>query len=177
MTKPKFIPEYTVADYRLWDGDWELWNGIPVAMSPSPNFRHQRVSLKIAATLDNQLVVKPCAGGCVAVYEIDWQVDQTTVVRPDVMVLCEEPVGDFVESPPTLIAEILSPSTRKKDLTAKRELYATEGVKYYLIFDPDDNSAQFFQVEEETYRLIPNSIELRLDDDCVVYLKVDDIFG
>ncbi len=171
------MPEYSAADYRLWDGDWELWNGIPVAMSPSPNFRHQKISLEIAATLRNQLVAKPCAGGCVAVYEIDWQVDQTTVVRPDVMVLCEEPAGDFVESPPTLIAEILSPSTRKKDLTAKRELYATEGVKYYLIFDPDDNSAQFFQREEGTYRPIPTSSELRLDDDCVVYLKVDDIFS
>ena len=37
----KFAPPYTIADYRLWKGDWELWNGIAIAMTPSPFGRHQ----------------------------------------------------------------------------------------------------------------------------------------
>lgn len=32
-----FEPErYTYNDFRLWEGNWELVNGYPYAMSPSP---------------------------------------------------------------------------------------------------------------------------------------------
>ncbi|WP_261344782.1 hypothetical protein [Neorhodopirellula pilleata] len=24
----KYVPHYTFADYRTWEGDWELWDGI-----------------------------------------------------------------------------------------------------------------------------------------------------
>ena len=33
---PKYQPHYTVDDYQHWEGDWELWNGVAVAMAPSP---------------------------------------------------------------------------------------------------------------------------------------------
>ena len=37
-----FKPErYTYQDYLLWKGDWELVNGYPYAMAPSPNINHQ----------------------------------------------------------------------------------------------------------------------------------------
>lgn len=62
------------------------------------------------------------------------------------MVLCEEPVGDFVQTAPALIAETLSPPTRKKDLTFKRDLYASEGVKFYLVADPDQQEVQMFRL-------------------------------
>lgn len=37
----RYIPTYTVADYERWEGEWELWDGVPVAMSSAPIFRHQ----------------------------------------------------------------------------------------------------------------------------------------
>lgn len=176
MAEAEYIPHYSIQDYQRWDGDWELWNGIPVAMSPSPNFRHQRISLRIAAEMERQLALEPCLNGCLTVQEIDWQVDESTVVRPDVVILCEEPEGDFVETAPALIVEVLSPSTRTKDLTSKRDLYASRGVKFYLIFDPENESAQFLTLDEGTYREIPTESELILNDNCIIHLNVNEIF-
>jgi hypothetical protein len=29
-TAPRYQPHYTVDDYRLWEGRWELWHGLDV---------------------------------------------------------------------------------------------------------------------------------------------------
>ena len=29
---PRYTPRYSVSDYQLWEGDWELWDGIAIAM-------------------------------------------------------------------------------------------------------------------------------------------------
>ena len=176
MAKPVYIPQYSVSDYLLWEGDWELWSGIPVAMSPSPNFRHQKIGSRILVAMNRQLSEDPCQDKCLAIYEMDWHVDSDTVVRPDVMVLCEEPDGDFVEKPPALVVEILSPATRDKDLTAKKDLYSSKGVKYYLIFDPERNEAQFLELDKGTYRETSSHKELILDDTCRILMDVDSIF-
>ena len=34
------IKHYTYDDYKKWEGDWELYEGYPVAMSPAPMIRH-----------------------------------------------------------------------------------------------------------------------------------------
>ena len=177
MAQAEYIPQYSIQDYLQWDGDWELWNGIPVAMSPSPNFGHQKIGSRILVEIQSQLSDEPCENRCVAVYELDWHVDTNTVVRPDIMVVCEEPEGDFVESSPPLVVEVLSPSTRTKDLNSKRDLYASAGVKYYLIFEPAENEAQFFELfDDEAYREISLESELLLEEGFQVSLDVEEIF-
>ena len=32
----KILPHYTYEDYTIWEGRWELIDGFPIAMSPSP---------------------------------------------------------------------------------------------------------------------------------------------
>ena len=72
------------------------------------------------------------------------------------MVICEKPTGQWIEKRPELAVEILSPSTRQKDLVAKRELYAANGVPYYLILDPEDKSALLLSLGGDgAYREIP----------------------
>ena len=51
----KYPPSYTYEDYRLWEGDWELIEGVPYAMAPSPFGRHQRVVGKLIYQLAEQL--------------------------------------------------------------------------------------------------------------------------
>lgn len=55
-----FKPErYTHKDYMLWKGDWELINGYPFAMAPSPNRTHQWLSGKLIQTLKEQTRQRP----------------------------------------------------------------------------------------------------------------------
>ena len=117
---PKYLPHYTFADYASWQGDWELWYGLPVAMTPSPFGRHQWLAGQIMRQFLNSLDAN--CGDCFVLMETDWIVADDIVVRPDVVIVC----GAFPErhtvEPPRLIVEVLSPSTEEKDRTAKREL-------------------------------------------------------
>ena len=47
----KFVPRYTVDDYSQWKGDWELWDGVPIAMSPSPFDRHAELMASLITQL------------------------------------------------------------------------------------------------------------------------------
>lgn len=145
MIRSELLPHYSVADYRLWEGDWELVEGIPYAMVPSPTVTHQRTALKIARQLDELL--ESC-DSCQVLHETDWIVADDTVVRPDVMVVCGDITGDYPTQPPPLIFEIISPSTAVKDEQLKFELYQREGVRWYVLVYPDGRKARIFRFEE-----------------------------
>ena len=51
----KYVPHYTFDDYRTWEGDGELWDGIAVSMSPSPFGMHQALAARLARLLGNEL--------------------------------------------------------------------------------------------------------------------------
>lgn len=129
----RFIPHYTIEDYKRWEGDWELIEGIPVAMSPSPGFTHQRISSLIHWQLMNLL--KECRE-CIVLYEIDWIIKEDTVVRPDIVVLCKKPSGEYITEPPLMIFEIVSEQTAFKDEGIKFKIYEEEGVPFYLLVYP-----------------------------------------
>ncbi|HEY4375781.1 MAG TPA: Uma2 family endonuclease [Acidimicrobiales bacterium] len=68
--------------------------------------------------------------------EVDWVVDQSNVFEPDVIVVPRANVGEKrLSGPPVLAVEILSPRTRKRDLTVKREKFAEGGCPAYWIVD------------------------------------------
>ncbi|XAL98467.1 Uma2 family endonuclease [Phycisphaeraceae bacterium D3-23] len=170
----RYLPNYTLADYEQWEGDWELWDGHPVAMVPSPGFGHQRVAGRLFVAL-NQLLDKQGGCHCETLYEIDWRVSDNTVVRPDLLVVCEPIETKWVEVTPTLIAEVLSPSTSQNDLTYKRRLYAREGVKYYLIVDPEAKTVEALALQGDTYAAIRSDdavLSFELHDGCAVSLAV-----
>ena len=178
MAVVSYRPSYVIEDYLLWEGDWELWDGIPVSMSPSPGFFHQATGTRLTAKLVNLLDQSSCPADCAAIYEIDWHVDDATVVRPDLMIICEKPSGQWIEKRPELTVEILSPSTRQKDLVAKRELYAANGVPFYLILDPEDKSALLLSLDDDgTYREIPPEAPFELHPGCRLQLEVAPFFA
>lgn len=112
MIPHELLPHSTVADFRRWEGDWELIEGIPYAMVPSPTSLHQRIGLKIARQLDERL--ESCFH-CQTLYETDWIAAEDTVFRPEVRVVCGPIEGDYPTRAPGLIFEILSPSTAMRD--------------------------------------------------------------
>ena len=151
----KYLPNYTVEDYLRWEGDWELIEGIPFAMAPSPFAIHQRVSFLIANQIDTQ--IEDCPKECKVFLELDWIVNENTVVRPDVSVVCGK-VEDFIKTTPKVIFEVVSKSTAARDEQLKFELYQREKVNYYGLVYPNLKKMRVF-------RLINNRYEKVFDSD------------
>lgn len=149
--KKDYLPHYTYSDYEQWEGNWELIYGIPYAMSPTPGFIHQNANTAILAQLRQKL--SDCKK-CIAIMPLDWIISDDTVVQPDVMVICKEVKEKFLTFPPTLIFELLSPSTEQKDKNLKFDLYESQGVKYYIIVDLKAKSASVYELKEGKYVLV-----------------------
>lgn len=173
-TAPRHIPHYTVDDYQHWEGDWELIDGVPIAMSPSPFGIHERIVTRLAFQIRAGIQSSGC--DCEVYTNLDWIVSHDTVIRPDVMVICGEQPDRHLERPPSLIAEVLSPSTENSDRNAKRSIAHQYGVPNYLIISPDDrtvtqaagNSPVVLSGEKETL--------IRLNNACVVSVTVSELF-
>lgn len=152
--KIDYIPRYTYDDYVQWEGKWELIEGIPYAMIPSPVFKHQEVSKHIIIHLSGLL--KDC-GKCRALLPLDWKIDDDTVLQPDISVACGE-VGDrYITNPPVMIFEILSPSTAFKDKNIKYKIYESQGVKYYIMADIDAKVAEVFELINGSYKKLKDA--------------------
>lgn len=175
-TAPRYIPHYTRADYEQWEGDWELWQGIPVAMTPSPFGRHQAIAAKLVSLLVAAVESAKC--NAVVMYEIDWIISDNTVVCPDIVIVCGDTPEGHVTEAPALIVEILSPSTALRDRNQKRDLYQDHGVKYYLIVDPNDVTIEAYHRNDlgEFQPLEPErGYEFTLCDDCRIHLDFSSI--
>ena len=168
-------PHYTYKDYEKWEGEWELIRGIPYAMSPAPTWQHQDFGASFIQQFKNALKNRT-ACDCKVLYETDWIVSEDTVVRPDVMVVCEAIKGNFVTNPPSLVLEILSPSTILKDRNTKFNLYQAYGVRYYLIADIGKKVTEIFQLKDNAYQEVGDLTTFTLTKDCTVEFSIQDLF-
>ena len=152
----KYLPHYTYEDYKCWEGDWELIEGIPYAMAPSPMKKHQIVAGRIFSQIQEQL--KNCKN-CEVLYETDWIVSEDTVVRPDILIVCEDKSEDFVRKTPEIIFEVVSKTTAIKDEKLKFELYEREGVNYYVLVYPDEKRLKVYKHTEGKFVNVFNGDE------------------
>lgn len=171
----RYTPRYTVADYVQWQGDWELWDGVAIAMSPAPNVRHQRVAGKLHLGL-SQTLQKNDRCHCEVLYEVDWRVKQDTVVRPDLVVVCEPIDTPWLTSPPTLIVEVLSPSTARNDREYKRSLYEQQGVLFYLIVDPESKQIESLHLVDDKYQA-SDAVDFQLHEGCAISFNLASLWS
>lgn len=172
-TAPRYLPRYTVADHASWEGDWELLDGVALAMTPSPFGRHAERLSRLAAMLWNAIDASGCHATVLA--EIDWIVTNDTVVRPDLVVVCGPAPQRHVEQPPAFVAEILSAATRTRDLTVKRDLYEAHGVRWYLISDPEEGRSSLLRLGTTgRYESLPSAgrQEIDLCPDCTLSIDL-----
>lgn len=170
-----YYPRYTIADYEQWEGDWELWDGYPIAMSPAPNVRHQRIARQLLLALQQGFNQQNLCQ-CEVLYEVDWRIADDTVLRPDLVVVCEPIDTPWLERAPTLIIEVLSPSTEKNDRQYKRDRYAKQGVAFYLIVDPQTEQVETLKLTGGEYRPT-DPTDLLLHDGCSLNLDLSTIWG
>jgi Uma2 family endonuclease len=146
----KILPRYTYDDYCHWEGNWELIEGIPYAISPLPIPKHQAIANNLGAEL--RFALKKCKA-CKSYQPIDYKISEETVVGPDLLVVCGEITKKFLDFPPQLIAEILSPATEFKDRYTKFELYQQQKIKYYLLISPEAEEVEIYLLQNDAYKL------------------------
>lgn len=168
MRAHKYPPNYTVAEYQKWEGDWELIDGYPYAMSPSATYWHQKIASELVSEVSIALKKnKTSCGNCDALYELDWIVDVNTVVRPDIVIVCDQ-TDKFITKPPVLIVEVLSPATALKDRHLKYEIYEEQGVPYYIIIDPDTKQLNIFVLTNGKYQEQNDTQSFSIGSQCAI---------
>ena len=173
----KHLPHYTYKDYCQWGGNWEVIEGIPYAKSPAPVPLHQLVNMNLGATFVNAL--KKGCEKCKVYMPIDWKVTEDTIVQPDLLIVCKEIQKKFLDFPPVLVVEIISPSSAFNDRNLKKEIYLSPKVKYYLIIDPQNQKTEVWQFSEGNYisvPVMPSNFTFALEDDCTAEVNLADIW-
>ncbi len=129
----------------------ELING-ELYVVPSPTIQHQRVSRNLEYHICRFLEQHDL--GELFDAPVDVVLSKENVVIPDLVFVSKENKHIITEKNirgvPDLIVEILSASTKKRDLIDKKELYEQFGVKEYLILDPERKEAILYQRDDET---------------------------
>jgi prevent-host-death family protein len=78
--------------------------------------------------------------------------DNKNVVQPDIIVICDtdkiDEKGKY-KGVPTLVVEVLSRSTRSKDMLKKLDLYLQTGVSEYWLVDPDKKEVFVYVFEKQ----------------------------
>ena len=111
-------------------------------VTPSPTNRHQELSIRLTISIGVHLQGHSEQG---KLYAAPFDVVMTPydVVEPDLLVVLGDQLHILTEAnvqgAPGLVVEILSPGTRKRDQTLKRNLFDRQGVREYWIVDPDRN--------------------------------------
>ncbi len=146
----RILPNYTYADYEQWEGQWELIDGIPYAMSPLPVPKHQKIAMALGTEFTIQL--KSCKQ-CSAYQPIDYRISDDTILQPDMLIVCGEISKKYLDFAPALVVEILSPATTVKDRHTKYSIYESQGIPYYLIIAPDTEEIEVYQLKEGVYSL------------------------
>jgi Uma2 family endonuclease len=138
---------YSYADYLLWTFEErvELIKGKIFKFASTPSRKHQEISGRLLGEMYSKVKKQQCK-----VYSAPFDVrlpiskgkvssDKIqNVVQPDICIICDLSKLDEKGciGAPDLIVEILSPSTSKKDLQDKYDLFEEAEVKEYLIVYP-----------------------------------------
>lgn len=115
----------------------EIIDGV-LYVSPSPGTPHQFTVGKLYQALANHLDEHPAGEVYLAPFDVVFT--KYDVVEPDLLFITAERLAVLtdrnVSGAPDLVVEVLSPSTKRVDLTLKRELFERGGVQEYWIVDP-----------------------------------------
>jgi Uma2 family endonuclease len=148
----------TYADYAALPDDgqrYELHEG-ELVLTPAPGTGHQGALIDLGALLHGH--VKENDLGRVFVAPTDCILSDVTVLQPDILfvdaahrLLISE---RGIEGPPTLVVEVLSPSTANQDRGRKRDLYARHGVPWYWMVERAARSIEAYRLVDDTYQLV-----------------------
>ena len=151
MSPPQPNPTFTAADYLEWEATQdtrsEFIDGQVFAMNES-TLGHNMATGALAYTLRHHLKGTPCRA---FVSDVRVQVQASnSFFYPDVVVACQpSELADtkaLALTQPTLIAEVLSPSTAAFDRGGKFAHYRLlDSLQEYVLIDPDTAQVDVFR--------------------------------
>ena len=149
---PGMIGDKTLEDYMALPVGTriEMIDGKFFNMS-APTFVHQRIALMIGNSFENFISENngPCMVSLAAT-DVRLDCDDKTVVRPDVIVVCDRDKikKQMIEGAPDLVVEVLSPSNLYMDLVVKLKKYQKAGVREYWIVLPAEKGILIYNFEK-----------------------------
>ena len=148
----------TYEDYCLLPNDrnrYEILDG-ELSVTPAPRVNHQRISRRLLRFLDDH--VRANNLGEIFAAPTDVILAPNTVVQPDLIFIANDRAniitGRAIEGAPTLVVEILSPTTQQTDRVTKAQLYSKYRVPYYWLIDPDRQLLEAYELSGEQYGLV-----------------------
>ena len=144
----------------IWDAPdngkkYEVIDG-ELYVSPPPVWRHQlqlnRLNKRVINWVDDRNL------GYVVTAPTGVVLDDENGLEPDIVYVSHGRAHIIsergVEGAPTLVVEVLSPSTEARDRGIKMRAYARAGVPHYWILDTDGPRIEERVLEEDGYRLV-----------------------
>ncbi len=108
-------------------------------VTPTPVLRHQQLVGRLHLAIGSYLEAHPDIGQ-VFLAPLDTVLSPWDIVEPDLMFVAANQLDILTEAniqgAPALVIEVLSPSTRKRDLGIKRQLFDRGDVREYWVVDP-----------------------------------------
>jgi Uma2 family endonuclease len=150
MTAVDSAGRFTRADLDAMPDDgrrYELLDG-SIIVTPSPTPAHQNVTLELAVLLRTS-----CSAELkVFVAPLDTALPTGDVLEPDVLVVRRDTItAKDVTGAPLLAVEILSPSTRRRDVGDKLTAYRDAGVPSYWVVDPINPRLRVWELRDDEY--------------------------
>ena len=149
-------------------------------MSPSPAKSHMYIMMNIALIVATYLRGKKF--GRVFTDNMDVHLPDGNTIKPDLFVICDRKTlknGKTVYGVPDFVVEILSYSSKKFDMTTKKDIYEKNGVHEYWIVNPWEKSVDVyilrdgkFELDEE-YMHVPEDELNEMDDEDKAAIKTD----
>ena len=144
---PKSI---SLDEFLAWEERQELrfeYDGLDIQAMTGGTMAHGRIQANLVAALHARLRGGPCflVGSEVKVRTA------TSIRYPDAMVICSPAEGKATStSRPTVLFEVLSPSTARKDLGAKNAEYQTlDSLRRYVVLHQEVAAAEVFFRDDE----------------------------
>jgi Uma2 family endonuclease len=133
------------------NGNFELLNGqIYFIASPKPS--HQRISLRLSYFL--AACVIPNNLGEIFTAPMDVVFTEYDTFQPDLLFITKERLNiigeNKIEGSPDLVVEILSPSNDANEMSYKRHIYESKGVKEYWLINVEKQMLTLYkQIDNE----------------------------
>ena len=141
-------PIMTLSDFLAWENEQadrhEFFGGELFAMVGGRR-THGRVVVNLLSAFHQQLKGSRCQ---VFGETMKLQIDDDTILYPDVFVTCDasDLSTDLVFRNPTVVIEVLSPSTQGYDRSQKFALYRRiPSLQEYILVDPETRRVEAFR--------------------------------